>query len=155
MWDSVLMVFTDTLDKAVATYLAKAKSVFLPIPQIEVHAHPQYSPGFNCTDEENTASLITLRRRAWLALRAKVDEQTSDTNILSKLRATFEERFRYDENGVPRVWKPEDDIDVAFRKARDQVRNYISVYICRLWFLHYRLSSLFHCTQEFNRPTLP
>lgn len=27
MWDNVLIVFTDTLDKAVATYLAKAKSM--------------------------------------------------------------------------------------------------------------------------------
>jgi hypothetical protein len=79
-------------------------------------------PGFNCTDEENTRSLETLRRRAWLALRAKVDEQTGDTVLLSKLRFSFEERFRYDEQGVPRVWKPEDDIDAAFKKAKDEVR---------------------------------
>jgi len=109
MWDNVLSVFQDTLDKATATYLAKAKS-------------------FNSTDEENTTSLKTLRRRAWQALRAKVDEQTSDTNILSKLRSTFEERFRYDENGVPRVWKPEDDIDAAFRKARDQTLELVPLY---------------------------
>lgn len=77
--------------------------------------------GFNATEEENTSSLKTLRKRAWQILRGKIDEQTSDANILSKLRATFEERFRYDENGVPRVWKPEDDIDAAYRKARDEV----------------------------------
>jgi hypothetical protein len=83
---------------------------------------PTYnSSGFNCTEEENASSLRTLRRKAWQALRAKVDEQTSDANILNKLRSTFEERFRYDENGVPRVWKPDDDIDTAYRKARDPV----------------------------------
>ena len=65
--------------------------------------------------------MATLRKRAWLALRAKIDEQTSDTAFLSKLRTHFEERFRYDEHGVPRVWKPEDDIDGAFKKAKDQV----------------------------------
>lgn len=80
-------------------------------------------PGFNCTDEENAKSLETLRRRAWLALRAKIDEQTVDTVLLSKLRAAFEERFRYDEQGVPRVWKPEDDIDATFKKAKDEVRG--------------------------------
>ncbi len=79
------------------------------------------SVGFNCTDEENADSLNILQRRGWSALRSKVEEQTSDPNILSKLRSTFEERFRYDEHGIPRVWKPEDDIDAAFRKARDQV----------------------------------
>jgi hypothetical protein len=66
-------------------------------------------------------SLGVLRRRSWLALRAKVDEQTADTVLLSKLRSAFEERFRYDAHGVPRVWAPEDDIDDAFMKAKDEV----------------------------------
>ena len=82
-----------------------------------------YNLGFDCTDEENTTALSTLRRRAWLALRAKIDEQTADTIFLGKLRNYFEERFRYDENGTPRVWKPDDDIDTAFRKAKEQVAS--------------------------------
>ena len=78
--------------------------------------------GFDCTDEENSTALTTLRKRAWLALRAKIDEQCADTVFLGKLRTFFEERFRYDEEGTPRVWKPEDDIDGAFKKAKEQVR---------------------------------
>lgn len=78
--------------------------------------------GFNCTDEENVSSLAALRKRAWLALRAKIDEQTAEPVILGKLRGHFEERFRYDDHGLPRVWKPEDDIDGAFKKAKDEVR---------------------------------
>ncbi|KAL1695088.1 RHD3/Sey1 [Schizophyllum commune] len=109
MWDKVLKAFRQTLDKAEATYLTKAKS-------------------FNCTEEENTTSLATLRKRAWLALRAKVDEHTSDAVFIGKMRAYFEERFRYDEHGVPRVWKPEDDIDSHFKKARDQALELIPLY---------------------------
>ncbi|RDX47836.1 protein SEY1 [Lentinus brumalis] len=109
MWDKVLKVFRDTLDKAEAAYLAKAKS-------------------FDCTEEENATALAILRKRAWLALRAKIDEQTSDAAFLSKLRNFFEERFRYDENGTPRVWKPEDDIDGAFRKAKEQTLELIPLY---------------------------
>ena len=85
-------------------------------------------PGFNCTEEENTTSLATLRKRAWQALRAKVDEHTSDAVFIGKMRAYFEERFRYDEHGVPRVWKPEDDIDSHFKKARDQALELIPLY---------------------------
>ena len=66
-------------------------------------------------------SLATLRRRAWQALRAKIDEHTADAAIISKLRAHFEEKFRYDDAGVPRVWRPDDDIDGAFRVAKDNV----------------------------------
>lgn len=102
MWDHVLKTFRDTLEKAESAYLSKAIS-------------------FNCTEDENAHSLAALRKRAWQAVRAKIDEQTADTAMLAKLRTHFEERFRYDESGVPRVWKPEDDIDGAFKVAKDQV----------------------------------
>lgn len=84
--------------------------------------------GFNSTEEENTRALAVLRKRAWLALRTKIDEQTAEHVILSKLRTYFEDRFRYDEHGVPRVWKPDDDIDGAFKKARDQTVELIPLY---------------------------
>jgi len=109
MWDKVLSAFKQTLEKAESIYLAKAKS-------------------FNCTDDENTRSLAALRKRAWLALRTKIDEQTADAVILSKLRSHFEERFRYDDSGVPRVWRPEDDIDGAFRWAKDKTLDLIPHY---------------------------
>ncbi|KAF8893469.1 root hair defective 3 GTP-binding protein-domain-containing protein [Infundibulicybe gibba] len=109
MWDSVLKAFNETLSKAEESYLSKAKT-------------------FNCTEEENILSLNTLRIRAWQALRAKIDEQTADAVLLGKLRGHFEERFRYDEQGVPRVWKPEDDIDGAFKKAKDQTLELISLF---------------------------
>lgn len=85
-------------------------------------------PGFNCTDEENTTALANIRKRTWVVLRAKIDEQTSDTAFLTKLRTHFEERFRYDEAGVPRVWKPDDDIDSAFKKAKEEVLSLLSRY---------------------------
>ncbi|KAH7888883.1 RHD3/Sey1 [Phlebopus sp. FC_14] len=109
MWDKVLATFKQLLDKAESSYLAKAKS-------------------FDCTDEENATALSSLRKRAWLALRTKIDEQTADTVIIGKLRSHFEERFRYDDKGVPRVWKPEDDIDGAFRNAKDQTLALIPLY---------------------------
>ncbi|KAH6913877.1 protein SEY1 [Coprinopsis sp. MPI-PUGE-AT-0042] len=109
MWDKILTVFKDTLSKAESTYLAKAK-------------------GFNCTQEENEAALSSLKRRAWIVLRAKIEEQTSDQSLLGKLRNHFEERFRYDEEGIPRVWKPEDDIDGAFRKAKDETLELVPIY---------------------------
>lgn len=41
--------------------------------------------------------------------------------MLVKLKLAFEDRFRYDAEGIPRVWKPDDDIDGAFRTAKDAV----------------------------------
>lgn len=109
MWDNVLRAFREILGKAEEAYLAKAKA-------------------FNCTEEENALSLAAVRQRSWQALRAKIDEQTADAVILSKLRGHFEERFRYDEHGVPRVWTPEDDIDGVYKEAKDQTLDLIPLY---------------------------
>jgi len=87
-----------------------------------------YGTGFECLDDENDKALMTLRRRAWAALRAKVDEQTEDTMILTTLRTYFEKCFYYDEHDMPRVWKPDDDIDDAFKKARDTTLELILLY---------------------------
>ncbi|WWC89135.1 protein SEY1 [Kwoniella dendrophila CBS 6074] len=101
MWDTVLKTYQSVSEDAEESYLTKAKA-------------------YNCSEEENEHALASLRARAWLSLRRKLEEQTSDATILATLRSTFEERFRYDEAGVPRVWKPEDDIESAFTKAKEE-----------------------------------
>ncbi|KAG6375499.1 protein SEY1 [Boletus reticuloceps] len=116
MWDKVLGAFKQLLERAESSYLKKAKCK-PPFPHL-VAIFICCSVAFNCTEEENESALGSLRIRAWLALRAKIDELTADTAILGKLRMHFEERFRYDENGVPQVWKPDDDIEVLSAKQR-------------------------------------
>lgn len=109
MWDRALDAFRVALEKAESTYMSKAK-------------------GFNCTEEENAIALNSLRRKSWLALRSKVDEQTADPVLMSKLRGLFEDKFRYDDQGIPRVWKPDDDIDGFYSKARNDTLALIPVY---------------------------
>ncbi|KAM6501966.1 RHD3/Sey1 [Amanita muscaria] len=109
MWDDVLAAFKGALTQAEETYTAKANS-------------------FNCTEEENTTSLAELRRRTWQALRAKIDEQVTEPLMLGKLRNSFEERFRYDETGVPRVWKPSDDIKSVFKGAKEETLALVPLY---------------------------
>lgn len=120
MWDAVLEAFGKALAQAEATYLRKAKGESREARPLSPSSHP-LSSGFNCTEEESVLALAALRRRAWRALRAKLDEQTADSFLAAKLRGVFEDRFRYDEAGTPRVWSPTDDIDGLYRAARDEV----------------------------------
>jgi hypothetical protein len=120
LWDNVLRAFTEALSKAEATYLRKAKSTSFHVHVLR-ESMSDVCAGFNCTEEENENAIASLRQRAWLSLRSKIDEQTVDSVMLVKLKLAFEDRFRYDAEGVPRVWRPEDDIDSAFRKAKDEV----------------------------------
>ncbi|KZP11511.1 RHD3-domain-containing protein [Athelia psychrophila] len=109
MWDQVLASFKKTLEKAETTYLAHAKS-------------------YNCTAREHSTALAILRKRAWLALRAKIDEETTNAVILSKLRGHFEAQFRCDGHGALRVWKSQYDIDGVFKTVRDQTLELFQLY---------------------------
>ncbi|WWC69983.1 protein SEY1 [Kwoniella pini CBS 10737] len=109
MWNIVLKTYKQVNEDAEQSYLTKAKA-------------------YNCSEEENNAALLSLRARTWLSLRRKLEEQTSDATILATLRSTFEEKFRYDESGVPRVWKPEDDIESAFTKAKEETLSLLPIF---------------------------
>lgn len=54
-------------------------------------------------------------------MRSKIDEQCSDSTMLYRLRSIFEDKFRYDSKGIPRVWKPEDDVESIYSDARQTV----------------------------------
>ncbi|KAG0236425.1 Dynamin-like GTPase that mediates homotypic ER fusion [Actinomortierella wolfii] len=83
---------------------------------------------FDLNDEEKGELLLNLRRQAWVLMTKKVQEESVDGMMLLKLRNRFEEKFRYDERGLPRVWKPDDDIDTPFRRARDETAELVPLY---------------------------
>ena len=109
MWDRVLGVWRDACDRAAALYRERA-------------AH------LNTTPDEDAATVGRLHMVAWRALLDRVQESTSETVLASRLRAFCEDRFRYDASGVPRVWKPSDDMDDAFVQARDATLALIPLY---------------------------
>lgn len=109
MWDDVLRSYNDIVADASASYLQRAASL-------------------NSTPEEDAAGLNALQRGGWRQLLAKVHQQTADAVLSVRLRAYFEERFRYDQDGVPRVWKPTDDIDGVFVNARDATLRLVPLY---------------------------
>jgi hypothetical protein len=100
LWDRVWVIFTDTVSSAEKRFTDRAQS-------------------FDASPEEVEVGLWRLRRKSWGVLRAKIDEEVMEGNILLKLRENFEDKFRYDESGVPRIWRPTDDIEGVYTKARE------------------------------------
>jgi hypothetical protein len=58
-------------------------------------------------------------------LKSKIEEEMMEGNLLLKLRENFEDKFRYDEAGVPRIWRPTDDIEGLYTKARESTLTLI------------------------------
>lgn len=76
---------------------------------------------FELDPSEIQSRVADVRVRAWEVLIRKIKEEVaSDAMLLSKLRQRLEENFRYDADGLPRVWKPEDDIDAHFKLGKSQ-----------------------------------
>jgi hypothetical protein len=100
LWDRVWVIFTDTVSSAEKRFTDRAQS-------------------FDASPDEVEVGLWRLRRKSWGVLRAKIDEEVMEGNILLKLRENFEDKFRYDEHGVPRIWRPTDDIEGIYTKARE------------------------------------
>ena len=106
IWDRIWATFTSTVSEAESRFTTRAKS-------------------FNASQDEIDVGLWRLRRKSWGALKAKVDEEMMEGNLLLKLRENFEDKFRYDEAGVPRIWRPTDDIEGIYTRARESTLTLI------------------------------
>jgi hypothetical protein len=106
IWDRIWSIFIDTVKEAERRFTDRAKS-------------------FDASSDEVEVGLWRLRRKSWGVLRAKIDEEMMEGNLLLKLRENFEDKFRYDEAGVPRIWRPTDDIEGVYTKARESTLTLI------------------------------
>ena len=106
IWDRVWVLFTTVVKDAERRFTARARS-------------------FDASPEEVEVGLWRLRRKSWAVLRAKIDEEMMEGNLLLKLRENFEDKFRYDDAGVPRIWRPTDDIEGLYTKARESTLTLI------------------------------
>ncbi|KAI5367884.1 Putative P-loop containing nucleoside triphosphate hydrolase [Septoria linicola] len=100
LWDRIWNVFTETVSQAETRFTDRARS-------------------FDASPDEVEVGLWRLRRKSWGALRDKIEEELMEGNLLLKLRENFEDKFRYDDEGVPRIWRPTDDIESMYTKARE------------------------------------
>ncbi|KKA26668.1 hypothetical protein TD95_001627, partial [Thielaviopsis punctulata] len=108
LWDNVWAVFVKVVAEAETRFRQRATS-------------------FEASTDEVDTGLWKLRRKSWVALRERVQEEVMEGNILLKLRENFEDKFRYDDAGVPRIWRPTDDIEGVYTKARESTLALIPV----------------------------
>ena len=106
IWDRIWGVFVRTVEEASRRFTDRARS-------------------FDASAGEVDVGLWRLRRKSWGVLRAKIEEEMMEGNLLLKLRENFEDKFRYDDAGVPRIWRPNDDIEGIYSKARESTLTLI------------------------------
>jgi len=109
LWDELSKDLNETLKNSIEEYKTLIK-------------------GYDCSDEEVETNIGAIRMACWNMFINLVAEETTDNIILLRLREKFEEIFRYDKSGLPRIWKNNDDIDSFFKKAKDESLALISLF---------------------------
>ncbi|KAI8621125.1 RHD3/Sey1 [Chytriomyces sp. MP71] len=84
--------------------------------------------GFEATGDEIEGYKTSVRWQTWVGLLETLKTETADDKMLARLKATFESRFRYDEQGVPRLWNLDDPIEAIFSLSMDEADKSLNVY---------------------------
>ncbi|KAJ3273763.1 Dynamin-like GTPase that mediates homotypic ER fusion [Terramyces sp. JEL0728] len=79
------------------------------------------------TEEVVQMSVLSMKYQAWELLLKVAKDEVADVQILEKLRRRFESQFRYDDKGLPRVWKPTDDIDTLFAQSKEKSEHLLKL----------------------------
>lgn len=124
LWDRIWNVFVSIVNEAQDRFKDRAKNLEAAEDEVEI-------------------GLWRLRRKSWVALREKIEEEVMEGNILLKLRENFEDKFRYDDAGVPRIWRPSDDIEGIYTRARESTLVLVP------------LLSRFRLSETYAPPDLP
>jgi protein SEY1 len=90
--------------------------------------------GLGVSSDLVASSVIKMKLQAWETLLKVVKEEVADVSLHEKLRrryglsySRFESLFRYDDKGIPRVWKPTDDLDSFFAKAKAESESLLAL----------------------------
>ncbi|KAI9208330.1 RHD3/Sey1 [Polychytrium aggregatum] len=84
--------------------------------------------GFDCTSEEIQGFVNKLKVQVYEILLRTIKLETTDDLILNRARTRFEKKFRYDDQGQPRIWTPLDDIQSVCKAAKDNAESLFSLY---------------------------
>ncbi|EJS41662.1 sey1p [Saccharomyces arboricola H-6] len=112
VWDDVLDDFESTIQRNLSPYQV---------------SNNKFDFEIGLSDDENANVYKSIRILAWRTLDTTVHDYLKIDTIVSILRDRFEDVFRYDTEGSPRLWKTEEEIDGAFRIAKEHALEVFEV----------------------------
>ncbi|KAI8902504.1 root hair defective 3 GTP-binding protein [Globomyces pollinis-pini] len=83
--------------------------------------------GLGADAETIAKTVLDMKIQAWNLLLKVAQDEVIDVQIMEKLRKRFESSFRYDDRGIPRVWKPTDDIDTLFALSKEKAEKLLVI----------------------------
>ncbi|CAK7901832.1 protein Sey1p [[Candida] anglica] len=103
-WDAILGVFHSLVDE--------------PLKKFET-VDGKYDFQLGASDELNSITATTFKFKAWTKFYDVVRKYVSKENLLTILKDRFETKFRYDENGLPKLYQNVHELGISFKEAKE------------------------------------
>ncbi|PVH16890.1 uncharacterized protein CXQ87_004448 [Candidozyma duobushaemuli] len=102
-WNRILDSFTELKNNSLSKY----------------QAAEGYNFGLGTEAHVNDKALSTLEFKAWELFDQLIQKYISKDNLLNILKDRFDEKFRYDENGVPKLYQNAMELESSFADSKD------------------------------------
>lgn len=81
------------------------------------------------SDEANQLNYEKIKTGCWILFDHIIHDYITEDNVLNILRNKFDQFFRYDDKGLPKIWENSIDIDNYFTEARTKTLSLLP-YLC-------------------------
>ncbi|KAG4304682.1 hypothetical protein PORY_002075 [Pneumocystis oryctolagi] len=83
---------------------------------------------FDVSQPENEKNQLEFKHKTLFFLKDKIKQEVTEDSVFLILREIFEDKFKFDKNGVPRIWKPSDDINGIYKSVLEDTLKIIPLY---------------------------
>ena len=102
-WDNILEKFKLFVDNTVSKY--------------EVDTG-EYDFGLGTSLPANIGAINKLKYKSWVSFYDLIHKYISKDNVLNLLKDRFDDKFRYDENGLPRLYQNGHELEKSFNESK-------------------------------------
>ncbi|EGV64587.1 Dynamin-like GTPase that mediates homotypic ER fusion [Yamadazyma tenuis] len=110
-WDKIHNKFLDLIKASLSSYATR---------------NGDYEFHLGISKETTNESITKFKFKSWCRFYQLIKKNLSKDNILNILKNRFEDTFRYDENGIPKLYNNEFELDANFNKAKSESLSLIS-----------------------------
>ncbi|CUM53402.1 Protein SEY1 [Debaryomyces fabryi] len=111
-WDNILEKFNMYVDNTVTKY--------------EV-GPGEYDFGLGTSLQTNSGAIDKLKYKSWISFHDLIHKFISKDNVLNLLKDRFDDKFRYDENGLPRLYQNGHELENSFNESKSYALEILPV----------------------------
>ncbi|KAK6453620.1 putative stress-related vesicular transport protein [Scheffersomyces xylosifermentans] len=104
-WDNILAKFKQLTSDILSKYESEEGS-------------GEYNFGLGTKAEQNVEAIETLKFKSWNSFYEVTHKIISKDNLLTLLKDRFDDKFRYDENGLPRLYQDAHDLEANYNNSK-------------------------------------